>query len=782
MNHLAVVSLLRSCVLRRNYTIPDRMNDAIVLSPAGRHVRDELVKREKVPAKEAKLLTFLGLVHIEPLIDFAKTDLDAMCAAISEDIQKRELLYPHIFGKDLYCRAAELFKEEREYLRHEDTLALIEDGPIGVFHIHNLLIGPYGVIQTEFTREIEPTTLVPLQHCPDASCGRVHKVQLTTAIEAPVNRHRPSLNKVLDTVSRDPSDWSGYLADLRRQSLDEYSDNGELAVPFIIGDALDDEDLRIFFAHLLDNTDGRLRLRVEALGLQGRSSQIAEGMPRDKVMQLVLTESDSSLARGLDTAIREGVIEVPEGEVRTLRVNSGRRVSAWRLRPQLSSLGYRTVAGNAEHPNLRLGAVIRDLYDLTDEKESDELGWLLRDDGNASIQTRLELLLRSVSPPDLVSRLIFARRANLAKVCQHLGVLEGQSDERTVSEVLWKLGYPAPAVSDLRVDYWGAHRKFERAARGATGQSEEHASELRAAAADHAYALEHYLGRALIYACWALLHDHFSSTQPFVFRVSGANLFARKTLAAAADREGYDGWAESSKLTIASLTSGFGLLARELQHVESIEGALVRPASGRPRFFGKTSMQDFPFLHTAPYLDLDDEAKINLKALLFETTSKISSAQIAEARNSLLHANRSPLRPSILADALDETQNALGRLEGAGLFPKVYEFSRFEVEQWGRGVATLETSDGDQHRLFEPSQFSWVGLPRSTSKQYIARSATFGDGTQALRFRPGFDSNYEGYWADYPRRREPGSAAGADRSDSLSSPVQTGSHVASRAD
>lgn len=782
LDGLAVVSLLRSSILRRNYTIPDKLNNAIVLSAAGTRVRDEMVKREDVPPKEAKLLTFLAMIHLEPLVDLEKSDFKLAHDTISDEIVKKHLLYPHIYGRELYSRAAELFRDEREYLRHEDTLSLLESTPVGVYHVRDLLIGPFGLIRTEFARGIEPRTLVPLQHCSDPSCRRVHRVQLTTSIEAPINKHRPALHKVLDAISRESSDWNGYVADLQREVVNEFEDVGLDAIPYLIGDALDDEEVRTLFRYALDNTSGALRGVCESHGLRGSANEICRDLTRAQILQLLMTSDDATLARLLDEVVISGEIEIPPGETRRLRVNAAETVTAWHLRPELSALGYRSIARGADHPNRRLGAVIHDLYDLSAPSEEASLAWLLRDVGPGSAAARLDRSIRSLEPASIVRRLVFARQENLAAICRHLGVAEGQDDEFVVSQVLWKLGFPIVAANSVAADYWKAHKAFERTSRIANGGEDEHTSQLRSAAADYAVALERYMGHAISYATWALLRDHYGDLQPFVFRESAARSFSAQRLSEAAAREGYEGFEASAKHTIATLTAAFGLLARELDHVASHAADMRRDKSGYPRFAGRTRMQLFPFGHIVPYLDLDSESQINLKALLLETTSRVASSKIAEARNSLLHANRTPVRPTIIADALDEVQRAFGRLEDAGLVPRAYEFVRFEFERWGRGVSVLATESGEEFRLHEPNQFEWLGMPGERANQFIVRGATLADGAQALRFRQGFDSRYEDYWCKFPIRAERGTNVGADRSGSLSSTLETGTHVSSRAD
>lgn len=782
LSHLAVADILRSCIIKRNYIVPDKLNNAIALTPAGVTVRTQMIKREEVPAKEAKLLTFLAMVHVEPLIDFDKTNLDDILDAIGSSIVKGDILFPQIYGKDLYEAAASLFKEERQYLRHEDTLKLLENGPIGVFHVFDLLVGPYGVLRTPFLRSLAPTTLVPLQHCSDPACPRVHRVQLTTSIDAAINRHRPALNKVLDDVSADPSDWNGYVSDRMDEYSAEFDDDGTPGVPVLIAEALDDDELRNFFAYAMNNTGGTLRSVSEKHGVSGDAHAAAAVLNKSQMLQLLLTESDDTLVRLLDAAVLGGVLNIPKGEVRRPRIN-GSRFTAWHLRPELSCLGFRSVGPDIQHADLRLAAIIRELYDLNDPNEAAELEWLLRDSPDEVLEARLERLLTNVTPPELVRRLMFARRQNLTKVCSILGVEPTRSDAEVLEQTLWKLGFPVSADPGEGESYWVMHRKFERTVRASGARVGDVASEVRGAAADHAVALEGYLEDALIFATWALIGDHYSAKQAFVYRPSVARASARGLLADASKRQGFDGLGISDKLTLSVLAGSFGVLSRELDYLESRTDRYIRRATDHPRFSSRTRMQAFPFVHTVPFLDLDAESRIEIKALLLETTSRLAGSEIAKTRNAILHANREPVHSSVIADALDEVARALSRLENGGLAPKFFTFTRLEGDEWGRSAAVLTADDEDDVvRLVQPTRFSWLGMPSTTADQLVIRLATFGSGTQYLRFRRGFDSAYETYWAELPRRRERGNAVGADTSDSLASPLQTGAYVSSRAD
>lgn len=91
---LAIVDLLSHSVIEGNFKVSDELNRAIVLSDAGRKVRDQLITKESVDAKDANLLCLLGLVHLEPLIDVDKIDVDRLIEAISNYVLDGRIRFP----------------------------------------------------------------------------------------------------------------------------------------------------------------------------------------------------------------------------------------------------------------------------------------------------------------------------------------------------------------------------------------------------------------------------------------------------------------------------------------------------------------------------------------------------------------------------------------------------------------------------------------------------------------------------------------------------------------
>lgn len=277
---LAIVELLSHCVIEGNFKVSDELNRSIVLSEAGKKVRDQLITKETVDAKDANLLCLLGLVHVEPLVDIAAIDVDRIIGAISTYILDGRIKFPFIFGRALYDGATALIPEERSILKHEDTLRLLEGRPQGVFHSGPFLIGPFGIHRVPHQRSLNPRMSVPIQHCADLSCAAVHSVRLTTSYDASINKTRAALYKVLDQVSKDPADWNGFVLDFTEGDFNPYEIDDGSTLPFLLGDGFSDEELQVLVHRVAEEVDGRLTRAARTFGLNGVIEKWLPGLDR----------------------------------------------------------------------------------------------------------------------------------------------------------------------------------------------------------------------------------------------------------------------------------------------------------------------------------------------------------------------------------------------------------------------------------------------------------------------------------------------------------------------
>lgn len=772
---LDLVSILRNCIIRRNYKPTEDLLNAIPLSEAGVAVRTQLVTKEKLDVREAKLLTLLGTVHLEPLIDIEGLDRDRLAAAISSEILAGSLLFPPIYGRELYDRATELFAEEREYLNHQDTLRLLEGMPIGVFQAGAFLFGPFGIRRRPFSRSYYPTTAVPIQHCADSACHRVHRVQLTTSIEAGINRNRPALGKVLRSISEEPSQWNGFVSDITENTDNPYAVSETATVVLLIGDGFSDDELRTLAGHASTSSKGAYHAAALELEIGHRDEDLAT-LNRHELLQSLYMLDDRALGDLIDSAVRDGLVKVPGDEIRLARVNSATRYGTWRLKSRVSRLGIGAVGADEALPLLRLSALTRTLFDPSSNEDMDELAWVLRGTAGATARQQLEEFLRNTDPGEIVDTLVLARQKNAVAVCAELGLPEGLSDDQLRDGVLWKLGFPLPRARDVRDEYWTNHESLEGLAKSASVDISATADGLRATASDYFVSLERFLFDSLVFATWALLNDHYGGPNPFVFVESRARSFAIKEL----NTTTVDADAPLTEDPVLSaLVDGFIRLSERLSALRDNPDEHKRPEPSIPKFARKTDLQQFPFRHTFPFLDLQAESQLNLVEKLKLVGTELNDSGIMTARNGLLHAKQRIPTVGEVTEALRKARNALDVLEGIGCVRSSFAFASAQVNSWGRATTTMR-SNRRSISFSSPSSYEWLGLPGLDRPHYLVQGAVFAPPNEMLRFYQGFDSEYERYWEGFPHRPEPGNGVLADQSETLATPAESGAFVSSR--
>lgn len=775
---LSLVAILRGCVIDNSYRPSEDLNAAIVLSDVGTRVRTQLTTKEKVNAKDANVLTLLGLVHIEPLVDIDRIDLESLADAISSEVISGALRFPLVYGRALYDRAADLFPEERDYLSHEDTLRLLEDMPQGVFQAGRYLVGPYGIRKLNFERRMNPSTSIPLQHCADHACNAIHRVQLTTSIEAGVNKSRPALNKILDQISEEPSEWNAFVSDFTESKYNGYSVRGRATLCYLLGDAFSDFELRVIVCHAASLYGGPVYEAAKMLGISGKAEDYTDSMNRPQLLQLLFMLDNVMLAEILDSAVRESIISIPGDEVRRPRTNARIRSGAWGLRSQISRLGTRAVSSDPSLPLLRLSALARSMFDVESPDEIEELAWILRGIPGNTARERLEEFLRTSEPIQVIETLVLARRSNATRVCAELGIPIDQDNNALRDAILWKLGFPLPRSVDLRDDYWRLHHSLEGLAKTATVDLTSTAEGLRAASSDYFVYLERFLFDSLCFATWALLVDHYSTDDPFVYFETQAREFTIATLNSGSGEES-DSWKLAEEPVLSAIVEGYIRLSKILSGLRDTGDMHLRIKSGYPKFAEQTNLQQFPFKHVHPFLDLLPDSQVRLKEALAGIGSELKNSGIMSARNGLLHAKQRIPTVAEVEEALRKARTALDRLESIGCVRGTFSIASTHVNAWGGATTTLR-SQGRSISFSTPSAYEWAKLPSLDKPVYLMQGAVFAPPNEMLRFLEGFESDYRDYWLGYPRRPQPGNREVSNQSQNVTVPVETGSYAASR--
>lgn len=744
-NYLELVNLatlLRYCIIPASYRISDRMNEAIALTEYGKGIHKQLVTKHEVPAKEARMMCFLEIAHEDIMVDLEETKLEVVREEISAQIEKEVIRYPFIFGGLLYRRAADLFPDRRSQLNAKETRELLEGTPCGVFQTGTVVVGPGGALVSRQSRWLPPDTRLPLQHCHEATCHRVHFTAVSTDYEAVINQHLPKMAKVLDdakVISGAWTEFTGILSEDFERPYDDFNMNG---LPVALGDSLTDEELSAVHGALDPG-----------------------GSPPDRdrasLLQMIWLHDDAAILRAVDGLVQSEQLRIPIGEVRRPKL-AGIEVGSYGLRTEIGRHGVRFRPGSAEVPALRLARLVGHLYDTAVETDSQELLWQLRGVDGASVDDRLAELLRREAPARIVRDLVLARRNNVERALNELHVdtttfslgdlSRAEDDDALVERILWKLGFDTEALTDASALFNRRCQQTRQLVRDAQVSSIVDVERLKSVGRELFIDLEGVLDDSLAFTWWALTQDHVAAPRPFTY-VPKLGERAWKALSDFVAGRGKERLRLGSPRTLYALGQSFGVLADLLEALQGDEQEHRRPDDSIPKWAQLSELSELGFSHTVPFLDLTSSSREALTSALRQVSETLRESNVHGVRNSISHFQRATSSLSEVAVAVEGAGKAIEVLDGHGLTRVEYRSARVEHDQWGRSVIVMRSARGDEIAFSRPSRVGAVGLPPRSAPQFLVRSAVFGYPNEILRFRAAVDSDWASMWDDYPLRR-----------------------------
>ncbi|WP_159038188.1 hypothetical protein [Streptomyces sp. WM6386] len=754
--------LLGACIISDAYEVPPRLATAIKLSSVGSGLVGR-VQSNANPRNECTLSAFLQVFWNELLVDPVETNVEAIERVISDEIKKERVLFPYIYGRALYDKSFKELRDNNDTLTHKDTMTLLAGSPQGVFQLHDYVTGPWGLLRSREIRYCPPSVWVPLYHCDDLSCTRLHNVLLETG-SSKISKVRTKMREVLSRQDSAESEWGDFLRDLVSDCVNPFSWRHPAGIPSLIGDVFSAVEMRLILHDLLNATQGALRASLSELGQDVREAErFTEGLNEAQMLQLILLCRDDEIIDTLDSLILSGVIFIPATEIR----RSPRAVRAtgyFDLVPECASRGVRFL-GNSSHVLLRSRHLISNLFDLGNPAQRGRLEWLIRGTDGASFQEQLDQFVCSGSLDDALGSLIFDSGANLEAAEKFVGIgpraRERLSNEESLRRAItWRLGIDGPSESDVLVDFrqYGA-RLRELAMRTHTYASADQA-DIRAVASNFFVKVEGLLQEYLKLATWALLRDHYA-TSGFVYSPEEAVAFTVQELG----RDQADvHFSDDGKWTLFPMIRGFEILAIRLRSLRSDENT-QRPQADYPKILRSSSPYTFLFKHANPYLDLDASARSRIVAMLSAAAQKLQSGKVDEIRNLLQHTNpKFPTQDEVLG-AINAAETVLAEAEEAGFLPIVSRLRESQTDSFGRRTLTLGTANGKTLRLVRPSSYYLTGLPVLSEAQYVLRSAIYDSSSEVLRLSMREESEYSKRWSEYPKRRGVRGKSGNSRLD-----------------
>ena len=761
-----ILEFLTNCILKEKYKIPDEVNGVVHLTQSGNLLMQRLITKHDVPAKEARLLCLLRLVHREPLVDLEKTSAEALRSLVSDQLVDGSILLPFILGRQLYDRAADLFEDARDSLTYAETLELMDGTPVGVFQSGPYISGPFGLLRSEENRWFGPRRTIPLHHCSELTCSVVHRTRLSTDPSAPINEFAPTMERATEALGEDKSEWGKFIES--GEDLDglRFDDETQEPLTLAFADLLGDAELRTLLNDLLDNTQGYMRELIAPYGLQGKADSVSCDLNRAQLIQLLLLAPNRLLVSRIDklvvvrdeSAEMTGRIDVPPGEIRRLQTTKALTYGTFGLFPQISSYGLRFTSSAFDLGPMRLKRLVDSLYRVTDHAEVDELQWQLRDTEGEDPKEQLDEFVRSESPDEVVRRLILARRTNQIMASERLGIdfEDYPDDSEFVRAVLWKLGFYNYDFEDRNAGYWEHHGRIKRFAQTAGVGARVDPVDLRSKAVNYFVELEGVLDDSLAFTTWALTNDHIGTDNPFAYLSRVERLISFERLNE--HERGRDSGDEVIRLgesnTLYPLIRGFGILASLLRELASRDSAAyLRPSSDYPKFAKHTDLKRFPFIHSVPFLDLLPSSQERIIDTLESVRQGLEEASVHSTRNDYLHYRATVTDLPRLDSSLEAAEKAVSRLEADGMCRLIFSVVGDVGDGWGRRVFTLRNSRRRELSFARPSAFDWNRMPQIRQAQYLMPAAIYAGRNEMLRFRAVYETAYSDYWSDYPRRR-----------------------------
>lgn len=755
-----LMRLLADCIIGDDYTVPDELSQALQLSAAGQAMVDKVARAPKpdrrIPVKEARLMCGLALGQGQLFIDIRKTDVGAIAASVSKQLLSGRIRFPFTFGRDAYDAYADQHDEGLPTLTFEETQRFLDALPQGVHQYGKYVTGPFGLRASADNREIRSGRSVEAFHCADMMCERIHRTLLTTSANAPINKLRERFHEELDGDPHAAIDWFQEVDDMRDLGAVMFSDVEVGVTATLVGDALSIDELRELIALLFDSTAGVTRAKVADFLEVGSARETVRGLDRASLMQILLLSEEGSVQRGLDRLVNEGAIAVPRGEVRRPVVNQVRRSGAFGLLPELGHHGVRFASVDQGFAILRMRNELQKLHD-GDLEGRDELNWQLRDVPGEGTAEKLDRFFRNSDPAEAIQRLVLSRHTLVARLAQSVGIEHGldESDESIVERILWKLGFSRYESDDPRAEFWRLHHRLIELAKVSRTPASRDTEEYLGVASKYFRELERFLGEALAFAAWSLLHDHTASARPYEYGLESDQREGLELLQAAADSQNtgdqnFDFL--NGRLELYALVRGFGLLGKYLQGLNADEHR--RPASEIPAYARGSQLKRFPFRHRIPFLDLTPEAREVIPAEFINLSRQLQRDRVSDFRNSHQHYQKTAAGIKQIEDALSGLEQALRSVEALGFALVEFKVEDETHDRWGRSEFYFAAPRGQRHVISRPSSFDWLGMPSLSSAQYVLTSAIFDAPNEVLRVRHRVDSTFADLWAGFPARRQ----------------------------
>ncbi len=729
-----IVQLLRGCIIAQSYVVPDGLVTPIVLTDLGQAMKAELrARHRRTRPNEATLAVALMIgIGDELLLDADSTDIDGLRAALTVEIKRKRLLFPDPYQRDW---AEELFKDHEFQSRipAADSYRFLKDREQGVYQVGCSTVGPWGCIESDQFRAMDPDGKVYGFYCENDWCTRLHAFELETASNAPVNKAQAEIRPILEEHRQAAPNTRLRGFQLQSAKLlfaDAFIDSSQLLN--FIGDALTTDERADLASIALRNqlrAEPAFRARISSASsrLLSDPHQFVGELTFGETMQMLHLFSDDLLVRSVDEAAASGALRTEPDLRRTARVDR------WPNSPFTAEVGTKglrfTVASEKE--NVVLGQLLHRVY----VDSPSDLAFALDRPSGDSLDSLISFAFQTMDVASVADSCLINDRRAASAACSLLHIDDANRSRTEIAELLkWRLGITDEVEASKSHSLVAAIEQYLGAA------LERSEQEKRGALSNIYVALETELLLAIRFAEWALASDHYLKTPRFSFRLRDLPSSSQFLV----DRNGDTLLARP---TFQPLAASFGRLADWLDtSVPMLRDPATLPAStvatGRP----------FAFQHLSIFHDLTLDSRASLLGSLRTATRELSDEDVVAVRNTGPgHGNNPFPDDDQIRVALTHVRRGIETLGRSGLTPVIYE--RASMSSGLRGqTETVYRSWVDTVSIRVPFWPLAPGLPSSSSHLVIVPGAC-GPGWGELRFKVPTGDRGGPRWENWPPRR-----------------------------
>lgn len=769
----AVSELLSQCLLPDQWEVPADLTSAISLTAEGKDWA-AWCSSAGIPYDLAQAVVFTAFARESLFVDVASTDVDDLLRSVSNLLFNGEIRIANAFGREPDDVFGRDISEWRESLNRHETRRFLSQTSQGIAQFGKVIFGPMGVLTSAQDRVLALSRTGASFYCDDPGCGALHGVELITGDSEPAL----ALQKLADKLAQDGrmySEWPVFFRSiLFPRRLWEW-DRLSAGLPGLLANAFAAEERRLILSLVL-RSSGTIRQAFSENHLvthyaTKHADEVLPDLSDQEVLQSLLAESDAKLVEVIELAVADGQLHLPPTEIRISPFSRTYLAAGlFECQAQLSTLGVRFVG----RPGLmQLRTFVRELYE-----SEDELEWKLRHVAGASPGERLGAFLLRENPAAVLRTLVFDSPTRLRKALELVGPgaypsspVGLEAEEQLIRTLLWKLGFTV----DVHPEY--LRRLHQRAGKFAGSVDsfeaiavvESEREEIRGAGSNLFVALEEVLDATLAFTSWALTFDHFGARRDrFTYSLSDARTIGIGYVNSFTVEGGVDPLDPRGVNTLGPLTAGFAHLADALEQAEHEAALYLRADADFPQWAKESQVEVFPFRHTLPWLDLTQESRERLLALIKSTPAALTRTDVAKVRNQTTHRRDDFPSGVEITRVCDALELLVTDLEIAGLAPNVFTLQATRSDVHGRRVATLVDYVGRTIDLPVPSEIGRCEVPSIAAPQAVLRAAVIQGTSDLLRFRVREDSPYRELWRGWPvivqaPARQPQKDGGRDR-------------------